>query len=194
MKNKTLQQLTKEEISWIYHHYMKNDFPSSELKPLNRILELIDNNLCCGIGLLDDDTIRGYALLITPQPGTYCLLDYFAILPSYRGMGYGHAFFSLLPDFLSQNLPQTTGIFIECEAIADAKNTADKKVRQKRISFYENCGCQITNLHSCLFGVSYDILFLSDNMNSENILVPLKHIYEAMFKPHHYKNQVKLWS
>ncbi len=189
-----LKILSLEEISDIYNKYMVKDFPPSELKPLERILETTMKGLCHSVGIYDGEKFVGYSIFIIPSEGRYGLLDYFAITSENRGKGYGHIFFEEVRVFFAEKFTGIEGFFIESEDDLYAENEEDKRIRTKRISFYKDCGCEETKLGSELFGVKYKI-FLYNFGNCENLYGrrDLDYIYRKMFKPRHYKDCVSLW-
>lgn len=160
----------------IYHQYMVADFPQDELKPLDRILYLMQTGLCCAYGLYDNEKdggeLRGYATFIVPDGLRYGLLDYLAVLKEYRGTGIGHAFFHLIGTTLSARYPTLRGFFIESEAVAYAADAKERQIREKRISFYVQNNCLKTALGSKLFGVTYSILLYDFHSGTEVVESP----------------------
>lgn len=190
-----LRELSAETLTEIYHQYMKTDFPASELKPLEHILNAMETGLCCAYGIYEQNRLRGYAILIVPEGRRYGLLDYLAVLKEYRGTGVGHLFLALVGDVLAARYPALEGFFIESENIEFAADEGERKTREKRISFYRQNGCVMTTLGSRLFGVDYSVLvynFVEKDTVSAG-LQDLDSVYRAMFKAHHYENDVALW-
>ncbi len=203
--NMELRELSPEQMTEIYNRYMMTDFPQDELKPLDRILYMIKTGLCCAYGLYDDEKdggeLRGYATFIVPDGLRYGLLDYLAVLKEYRGTGVGHVFFDLVGSTLSVRYPVLEGFFIESEDVAYAADESERRIREKRISFYVQNGCLQTALGSRLFGVTYSILRY-DFGGSADAAVPTKvmapiddldAVYREMFPKHHYEQNVALW-
>ena len=194
-----LKELNVNEFTTIYQTYMTTDFPPDELKPLERMIHTMETGLSSAFGLYENNDLRAYAVFIIPEGEPYGLLDYLAVIKKYRGTGIGHHFFALIENTLKQKYPHLEGFFIESENIDFAKTEQERKIRQRRIAFYENNNCQITKLGSRLFGVTYSILLYdftqdADNKKETEILFKaLDKIYAAMFKKHHYKNEVSLW-
>jgi hypothetical protein len=194
-----LKELNVKEFTTIYQTYMTDDFPPDELKPLERMIHTMETGLCCAFGLYENDDLRAYAVFIVPEGQLYGLLDYLAVVKQYRGTGVGHHFFALIEDALKQKYTWLDGFFIESENIDFAGNEQEQIIRRRRIAFYENNNCQITKLGSRLFGVTYSILlyrFASNTtieLEKEKLLDALDKVYIAMFKKHHYDNEVSLW-
>lgn len=194
-----LKELSVKEFTIIYETYMTDDFPQDELKPLERMIETMETGLSSAFGLYEKDDLRAYAVFIVPEGLPYGLLDYLAVIKQYRGTGVGHHFFALIEGALRQKYPWLEGFFIESENAAFAKTEQERRIRERRIAFYENNNCQSTKLGSCLFGVTYSILLYYFAQNVQNgqekeiLFEALDKIYIAMFKKHHYENQVSLW-
>lgn len=201
-----MRELSEEQMTATYQRYMVADFPQDELKPLDRILYMIKTGLCCAYGLYDNEKdggeLRGYATFIVPNGLRYGLLDYLAVLKEYRGTGIGHSFFHLVGATLSARYPALRGFFIESEAVAFAADARERRIREKRISFYVQNKCLMTTLGSRLFGVTYSVLlydFYSGTRNAASTedmasIDDLDAIYRAMFSEHHYKQDVELWA
>jgi len=153
-----IKQLTSHEISEVYHHHLKYDFPDNELKPLFVMKNLAKRDLYLCYGLFDstDNTLKAYAFLARAQRGASLLLDYFAAVADARGMGYG----SQLLQGLSGKMPDTAGILAEVEHVADGKDPAERQTRQRRIDFYCRNGFVRSRVHGVIFGVHYDIVYL----------------------------------
>lgn len=194
-----LKELNVKEFTTIYHAYMTEDFPPDELKPLERMIYTMETGLSSAFGLYEMDELRAYAVFIVPEGQSYGLLDYLAVIKQCRGMGIGHDFFMLIEDALKTKYPWLEGFFIESENIDFAQDEQERETRRRRIAFYENNNCQDTKLGSRLFGVTYSILLyiFAQNANikkeKEILLEALDKIYIAMFKKHHYQNEVSLW-
>jgi GNAT superfamily N-acetyltransferase len=191
-----IKELDKTEFTEVYNLHMKNDFPIDELKPLSRILYTMEIGLCSTFGIYDGDILKGYAVFIVPMGLKYGLLDYLAVVREYRGNGIGHEFFGLIGKVLEEKYDFLKGFFIESENVDFARNEAERIVRERRISFYEQNSCVMTRYGSRLFGVTYSILVFGIDKEvdlSDTTLNDLDNIYKAMFKPHHYESMVKIW-
>ena len=200
-----LKELNVKEFTDIYNTFMITDFPKDELKPLERMIHTIQTGLSSAYGLYENDDLRAYAVFIVPEGQPYGLLDYLAVVKEYRSTGIGHRFFALIEDTLKENYPLLKGFFIESENIDFAKNEQEREIRRRRIAFYKKNGCKSTRLGSRLFGVTYSILiydFAQNQQTADTITAfgetearhkALDTVYRAMFKKHHYENEVSLW-
>jgi len=144
--------LSRKQVTDIYRKYMKKDFPKDELKPLPMILKSLDDGIYSCIGLECDGKICGYAYFVCL--GTYTLLDYFAVIPEKRGIGYGSEFLRLLSDFFSRY----SMVLVESENPEYAEDEDDRIKRLRRIDFYIRNGFRDTGARALLFGVRYVLL------------------------------------
>ena len=193
MAEYTVKKLTDSEISYIYDTYMKEDFPSDELKPLSHIRKSMDAGYGFSLGIYGDELLVGYAVFIVCEETACALLDYFAILKDRRGEGHGHRAFALFETYFKAELPQIGGIYVESERVDAAENEGQRLTRERRISFYLSCGCKMTKLRSFLFGVDYSVLYMPLGNDEEGIsLAALDTLYRQMFKPEHYARVVSL--
>lgn len=191
----TVRRLEQEEIAYIYKTYMTKDFPKGELKPLSHIVRSMEKGFGFPLGFYEGDKLIGYAVLIVAKEKGCALLDYFAIRKEHRGQGLGHEVFLLLTEYFEKNLPQVNGIYIEAEQTAKAKNEEERTVRGRRISFYQSCGCAMTELESKLFGVEYSILYRPLGARGDfPTWEAVDTIYRTMFKKSHYRCFVTLTS
>lgn len=145
-----IRDLTRDEIRKAYVEHLERDFPSDELKPLDRIEKSIDDGQYRCIGAFDDDFLA-YAFFVIVNG--ISLLDYYAVVPSKRGEGIGTG-------FLSQAI-LSTGIdftLIEIEDPESGVDASDIVARSKRKSFYLNAGCVDTEVKVTTFGVDFLLL------------------------------------
>lgn len=188
-------RLSEEEITEIYDGYMKQDFPSDELKPLSHILKSAEEGYGFSLGIYEKAELIGYAVFILCEETKCALLDYFAILKERRGGGLGHAAFSLFVPYFQENMPEIEGLYIESERVSAAANETQRLVRERRISFYLSCGCEMTPLRSVLFGVDYSVLYKPLGRGEQGkgaSREALNTLYRKMFKPEHYEKFVSL--
>ena len=187
-----IKQLTSHEISEVYPHHLKYDFPDNELKPLFVMKNLAQRDLEPRYGLFDstDNTLRAYAFLARAQQGTCLLLDYFAAVADARGLGFG----SQLLQGLSSELPDTAGILAEVEHAADGRDTAERETRQRRIDFYCRNGFVHSRVNGVIFGVHYDIVYLPIQHPADDpfILRELAELYRTMLPKFMFEANVHL--
>lgn len=189
----TVKKLDKEEIGQIYRTYMGKDFPPDELKPLSHITRSMDAGYGFSLGIYEEESLAGYAVFILCGEARCALLDYFAILEGKRGGGLGHQAFSLFVSYFEENLPEVDGLYIESERISAAENEKQRLTRQRRIAFYQSCGCGMTAFRSVLFGVDYSVLYKPIGERGQKAsMTALDTLYKTMFKREHYARFVSL--
>lgn len=188
----TVKKLENGEITSIYDTYMRQDFPADELKPLSHILRSMEEDYGFSLGLYEEEKLAGYAVFILCRETACALLDYFAILKDRRGEGLGHQAFLLFETYFKENLPLVAGLYIESERVTAAENEKQRLTRERRIAFYESCGCEMTDLRAVLFGVDYSVLYKRMNPAGTASRASLDTLYRRMFKPEHYERCVRL--
>jgi len=124
-------------------------FPPMERKPLAYMKTLTKQKKMVMQAIIEDDSLLGLVVFIQHQH--IKILDYFAIVPSYRGCGYGRL---ALQQILHENQKYT--LILEIEKLDD--NASNALERQKRKQFYLKQGLKETNLYVCLYHVDYELL------------------------------------
>lgn len=149
---------------------MINDFPEDELKPFEMIEELIKAEKSLAIGYYEDNIFKGYATILFA--GKNLLLDYFAIISSYRGKGHGTRFLLELKDYFKDYG------FLLIESENNNSETA-----RKRIEFYKKCGCKDSTLKGRLYFVEYVFLYLelSQSYCTETAKEEIVNIYRTVY-------------
>lgn len=169
----------------IYPEYVKL-FPEVERKSYRRIKKAVKNKLSKIIEIVADEQFVGFMIINTLENNPYVQLDYLAILPNHQNKGYGKEAIKLL----KKQYENYNGIFIEVEKLGLGKNEEENRIREKRVSFYENLGFYKMNFDLELFTVIYSAYLLpgleTENSDKEIINYILK-IYTAILG----KNKVK---
>lgn len=153
----TFRALEKKEIEDVYYHDMQRDFPKAEIKPLKTILRLREQGKYQCYGVFQGEEFCAYLFLVWEHK-TLAMLDYFAVLPEFRGQGIGGEALSLASLEMKQN--GFAGILFEIERISQAVNKEQETMRTRRKHFYLQAGCRESGLKSEIFGVGYEILYL----------------------------------
>lgn len=190
-----IKKLAKDKLTEIYQTHMKQDFPASELKPLSHILRSMEAGFGFSLGIYEEEELAGYAVFILCEETRCALLDYFAILKDRRGGGLGHAAFPLFEAYFSKEKPEIEALYIESERVSAAEDEGQRLIRERRISFYRSCGCEMTPFRSVLFGVDYSVLYkpLGEGKQGNGASrEALDALYRKMFKPEHYARFVSL--
>ncbi len=195
-----IKELTREQIELVFNKYMIEDFPEDELKPLKRIIEMLDEGIYFAAGLYEDnDALAGYAYFVKDSVNKTALLDYFAILKENRCKGYGSVFFDNVKPFLKKH--DVDNLYLETENVDFAKDEADKQIRIRRIAFYEKNMLIMSQVRSQLFGVDYRIMNLNVTGNNvtkglefdNQVRYHLSKIYDVMFDRKKLGDRVKIY-
>lgn len=187
------EKVSLETAHRIYETYMRADFPPEEIKPFPVIEKMWKknsyfvyafygdaamNSIAQNVG--EDHGLCAYAFLLADNKNHVLLLDYFAVLKERRGEGYGSYAFSLL----RETCADWNALIVEVEndEVADIDDKT-RNTRKRRISFYTEAGCRMTDVRSRLWGVDYRIMVmpLSDRYAGECIEEKLKSLYSGMY-------------
>jgi hypothetical protein len=79
--------MTRQELREIYQNCMMKDFPDDERKPLSIIESRFKKNQNHCLIYLEDNVMKGYAILESCRKSL--LMDYFAVIETYRNQGTG---------------------------------------------------------------------------------------------------------
>lgn len=169
----------------IYPEYVKL-FPEVDRKSYRCIKKTVKNKISKIIEIVADEQFVGFMIINTLENNPYVQLDYLAILSNHQNKGYGKEAIKLL----KKQYENYNGIFIEVEKLGLGKNEEENRIREKRVSFYENLGFYKMNFDLELFTVTYSAYLLpgleTENSDKEIINYILK-IYTAILG----KNKVK---
>ena len=184
-----IRELTILEMKNIYETEMQRDFLPQELKPLADILRLREENLYVGYGWFEEEELRAYAFLCRAKEGSCLLLDYFAVCAPFRSMGYGSQCLMNLREVCGQY----AGILAEVEDADAVEEGAERRQRQKRISFYARNQLRHTRLVCRLFGVDYILMYApcGQDLPDEALFKEMEGIYHTLFDPERYEKHVR---
>lgn len=136
-----------EQARSIYDHEMQRDFPAAEIKPWEVGEALFQKGCYEFLTAYDDARFVGYAWVYAPKQGAV-LLDYFAVLPPFRGTGMGSQILRAL-------MARYEILILESE---HPDTAPDPEIAQRRLAFYARNGMMNTGLRVLLFGVDFSIL------------------------------------
>lgn len=185
-----LKLLDKELISDIYNRYMVNDFPEDELKPLEIILNAVEEGFYFCYGLLDGDNIYGYIYLESmPQTKDY-LIDYLAVVKGYRNSGYGSQMIRLLGEVLAD----ATAIVAEVENPEYASSVEEKAIQNKRYEFYIRNGFRDTGVRVRCFGVPFILIETGEGLfhSQDDMRILYNDLYKAILPQELYEGNIEV--
>ena len=192
------EKVSLETAREIYDTYMKADFPPEEIKPFPVIEKMWKKNSYFVYAFYEnaDDghsVLCAYAFLLADNKKRVLLLDYFAVCAQKRGAGYGSCALSLLQEACAD----WNALIVEVEDDeTEAINEETRTTRKRRISFYKEAGCHMTDVRSLLWGVNYRIMVmkLSDRYAGEHIEEKLVSLYRGMYNEKKLKENFKILS
>ena len=167
-----LKILSNELLLLWYEKFLKEDFVSDEIKPIENILTLIKNGRYEVYGVFQDDEMIAYASFWKKENINLVLLDYLGVSKKYRNQGIGSKILVLIKEMLG-NMPYV----VEAE-IPTGSSLEEDKIRKRRIQFYERNGCKKVYLMATC-GMKWQTLVNSKNEIDQKELAKLhKELYE----------------
>ena len=167
-----LKILSNELLLLWYEKFLKEDFVSDEIKPIENILTLIKNGRYEVYGVFQDDEMIAYASFWKKENINLVLLDYLGVSKKYRNQGIGSKILVLIKEMLG-NMPYV----VEAE-IPTGSSLEEDKIRKRRIEFYERNGCKKVYLMATC-GMKWQTLVNSKNEIDQKKLAKLhKELYE----------------
>ena len=167
-----LKILSNELLLLWYEKFLKEDFVSDEIKPIENILTLIKKGRYEVYGVFQDDEMIAYASFWKKENINLVLLDYLGVSKKYRNQGIGSKILVLIKEMLG-NMPYV----VEAE-IPTGSSLEEDKIRKRRIEFYERNGCKKVYLMATC-GIKWQTLVNSKNEIDQKELAKLhKELYE----------------
>ena len=192
-----IRRISREEMEKIYQTRMQEDFPAAELKPLSRLVTMLEEGIYECTGLYSGERLAAYAFFVGLKERGYYLLDYLAVEADFRGQGLGTIYLQQMETYF----PDCKGLFIECESESELQETTTESaavlaLRRSRIRFYLNNRAVLTNLKSVQYGPEYSILYLAFREDPYTVewYDELRRIYQVMFPINVWNDRVRLWS
>lgn len=174
-----VKRLEKEIVATIYKEHLIKDFIPEEQKPLESIINLMQEELYICYGLFHEERFIAYAFFSKAIGEKNILIDYLSVCNKYRNCGYGSKFLHLL----KKELTEYDSIIFEVESGRDASNEQERIICQRRLAFYRRNGLKDSNLHVSLYGVDLLIMYLAlqKNPSDDTLEVALDAIYDTLF-------------
>ena len=167
-----LKILSNKLLLLWYEKFLKEDFVSDEIKPIENILTLIKKGRYEVYGVFQDDEMIAYASFWKKENINLVLLDYLGVSKKYRNQGIGSKILVLIKEILG-NIPYV----VEAE-IPTGSSLEEDKIRKRRIEFYERNGCKKVYLMATC-GMKWQTLVNSKNEIDQKELAKLhKELYE----------------
>ena len=171
-KNLIIRKLNNIEIISVYNRHLKKDFPREERRPLLIVLKGIRKGYYDCYGCFEEGQLVGYMFLV--KSNRDCLVDYFAVVSSRRNQGIGSAFLRQVSQTFDVN-----GLILEVEDPAFAEGEEEKKLRERRVSFYKRNGFVDTDISAVTFGVEFILLRDSAHVYESS---KVRELYETFYR------------
>lgn len=179
-----LKKLNRDELTALYNSEMVFDFPKTELKPLQGMLNLMDRNAYDPLLVTEEGRAVGYAMVWLPSDRAGALLDYFGVLRGLRNGGVGSRILDLLAERYGQ-------IFGEAEA-PTSEDPAENDLRRRRIAFYERNGFRVLDYECALFGVHFNCLYRGAETDDRLVEKMHRGVYAEWFSSGHMERFIQL--
>ncbi len=133
MNDYNIRTMDESELKFIYRH-IKQDFPAGEYAPYEILSRQMKEGIQEGLVLCSGNQDLAYSICAASTD--YVLLSLMAVFPEYRGQGAGSAFLQALRSKYSTK----QAIIGEVERPELSSNSAERKIRNQRIEFYNQAG------------------------------------------------------
>lgn len=185
-----MKKLTAEQVLSVYTGVAKEHFPVAELKPAAMVEKLLQEGAYEGLGLFYGETLAAYALFAQVPGRDVLLLDYYAVLASYRNSGMGSLFLQKMKECYRGR----EAILLETEKPEAAESKAEYALRVRRNGFYERNGAVLTKICSRVFDVDFDIFAipLVKMPSDKETYRAYSEIYRYMLGEENYRQHVSM--
>lgn len=170
-----IRELLSGEIRELYVRRLARDFPPDELKPLSAIERALSQGKYVCYGAVDEGAILAYAYFV--KMGKWALADYYAVEETHRNAGIGSRFLQAL---VAGPLRDMECVLLEVEDPEQAKDAAEREIRERRRKFYLRNGLRDTGVAAEVWHVPYRILELplGAPLGAEQV----RQIYAALYR------------
>lgn len=177
-----LKRLNNEDVVNLYNNHIEHDFPKSERQPCSSLLESIEAGVQDALIYLENGVEMAYC--IVAKIGEYFLIPLLAVFEEYRGCGIGSKMIAELKEYYTCNL----GVIVEVEKPENAENDAERRLRERRISFYERAGFMIfRDIDYCIWGIPFYLMVYGKKKMpvAEELVNQMKMIYGKLLHSEH---------
>lgn len=155
------------------HNLYFEAFPENERKPLETLYTHQESGFADVFVILeDDDSFVG--MITTLKHSSLMFVEYFAIHSKYRGLGYGSKVLDLLHEKYHD-----VNICLEIDVVDPAASDYEKRLR--RLHFYEKNGFQQLGIIVNLFGVTFELLGTSPDIEFDEYFLLYEQIHGKSF-------------
>ena len=185
----SIQKLAIPQLKVFYDEHLTRDFPANERRSYENINKLMKHNRYEVFGYFINNRLVAYACIAKSTKHAYYLLDYYAVIPSYRNQQIGGTFLKALATLLPAD-----GLIIEVETPDLATTPLEYELRQRRVNFYLNNGAIKSRVSGELFHVHFTILYypIHETLTNEQLLTAIEELYQELVPINLYQKYVHL--
>jgi GNAT superfamily N-acetyltransferase len=186
-----MKTLNERERKLFYHNYLTQDFHKSEVKSYKLLEQLVSEGKYLCLGFFEEETPMGYAYLTKSKDEKIIMLDYFAVVSSYRSQGFGTRF---LKELINRYKQKFNILIAEVENPRYGTNQNDILKRNRRIDFYRNVGFITTDIQSKILTDEYLIIKIdfNSNISEVDLMKQLNQMYQTIFGEEFYKEHISV--
>ena len=179
MADVTLRSFTDADRA-AYIAIYEGAFPLSERKPFEFMISPAMRDRYELLTLSTPSAeVAGIVILAyaTVEGKDFALLDYFAVSPSLRGGGIGHAILPLVREHCHK---RGAHLFLEIEAPDDSADNAVQRVRRK--AFYLSCGLIACGVTALMYGTVMELMAYPEDTDVITLEV-YREVVKACYPP-----------
>lgn len=119
----------------------KTSLPVSEQKPVHQLRAMLERDDYLFLILCVAQQIQGFAIAYVSKQSPFYLLEYMAIDPSQRNLGYGAQLYQALREQVNSVFGGARAAMIEVDSPDEL--SSDQTLRRRRVDFYRRCGAVV---------------------------------------------------
>ena len=179
-----LEKLSPLRLTAVYYRHLVYDFPVEERRPLYKIFRLMMLDRYDFYAMRDGKELLAYGAVA--RAGEDMMLDYLAVCRGKRGQGHGTRMLALLErEFAGK------AVFVEVEDPDIPCSEEERRIRLRRLRFYQRSGFRDSGVRCDVYGVDFMILFRGPEMSAGEAHRRLDRIYRAIFTPKAYDEHIR---
>lgn len=172
-----------EELSDVYKR-VRRDFPPIEYPPLPKMRRNMEWGAMQAQLYEDDGQDAAYAFVLRSDACARCMLFIYAVEPERRGQGVGSEFLRAL----IEERQDMDGMYAEVEMAELAKDAQERRVREKRIAFYEALGFKrVEGLEYHIYGVRMHLFYrpmgCAEMPDAMRAMQDARTLYDGILRP-----------
>ena len=149
-----IRPLSLSQVREIYRTRMVEDFPDDERKPLGRIERALAEGRYACYGCFSGERLDAYAFFVLGR-ADICMLDYFAVEKTRRGLHIGSRF---LRELTVSFAAEKSLVLAEVDAPSYAADAQEQDRRTRRLRFYLQGGLRDTGVTARVYHAEYLLL------------------------------------